>query len=151
MNQISFLILLLLFKQSMTSKSFEKSNSAQRLTIEKSILFFSPTPSPSPCSPEALSPVLYLPLSKLPPKSPRGFHGGSGGKEPACNTGDLGLIPGLGRTPGEGNGYTRQYSGLENSMDCTVHRVAKSWTPLRDFHFHFQKKSLTKGQRTYLK
>ena len=67
MNQISFLILLLLlflFKQSMTSKSFEKSNSAQRLTIEKSILFFSPTPSPSPCSPEALSPVVYLPLSK---------------------------------------------------------------------------------------
>lgn len=58
----SVLILLLLFKQSMTSKSFEKSNSAQRLTTEKSILF-SPT---SPCSPEALSPVVYLPLSKYP-------------------------------------------------------------------------------------
>ena len=64
MNQISFLILLLLlFKQSRTSKSFEKSNSAQRLTIEKTILF-SPTPSPTPRSPEALSPAVYLPLPK---------------------------------------------------------------------------------------
>ena len=39
----------------------------------------------------------------------------------ACNTGDLGLIPGLGRSPGEGKGYPLQYSGLENSMDYTVH------------------------------
>ena len=45
-----------------------------------------------------------------------GFPGGSGGKESACNVGDLGLIPGLGRSPGEGNGYPLQYSGLENSM-----------------------------------
>jgi len=42
-------------------------------------------------------------------------------KEFACNAGDLGLIPGLGRSPGEGKGYTLQYSGLENSMDCIVH------------------------------
>ena len=44
--------------------------------------------------------------------------------------GDLGLIPGLGRFPGEGNGYLLQYSGLENSMDCIVHGVTKSWTRL---------------------
>ena len=44
-------------------------------------------------------------------------------------------IPGLGRSPGEGKGYPLQYSGLENSMDYTVHGIAKSWTRLRDFHF----------------
>ena len=49
------------------------------------------------------------------------FPGGSSGKESACNVGDLGSIPGLGRSPGEGNGYPLQYSGLENSMDCIVH------------------------------
>ena len=48
--------------------------------------------------------------------------------------GDLGSIPGLGRSPGEGNGYPLQYSGLENSMDCLVHGVAKSWTRMKDFH-----------------
>ena len=46
-----------------------------------------------------------------------GFPGGSDGKESACNVGDLGLIPELERSPGEGNGYPLQYSGLENSMD----------------------------------
>ena len=45
------------------------------------------------------------------------FAGGSAGKESACNVGDLGSIPGLGRSPGEGNGYSLQYSGLENYMD----------------------------------
>ena len=67
------------------------------------------------------------------------FPGGSVGKESACNAGDLGLIPGLGRSPGEGNGYTLQYSCLENSMDMDyiVHGVAKSRTRLSDFHFHF--------------
>ena len=57
------------------------------------------------------------------------------GKESARNAGDLGLIPGLGRSPGEGKGYTLQYSGLENSMDCTVHGVAKSQTQLNNFQF----------------
>ena len=66
-----------------------------------------------------------------------GFPCGSAGKESACNAGDLGLIPGLGRSPGEGKGYTLQYSGLENSMDCIVHGVAKSRTRLSNFHFHF--------------
>ena len=60
---------------------------------------------------------------------------GSAGKESTCNVGDLGLIPGLGRSPGEGKGYPLQYSGLENSMDYTVHGVAKSWTRLNDFTF----------------
>ena len=63
-----------------------------------------------------------------------GFPGGSAGKESACNVGDLGLIPGLGRSPGEENGYPLQYSGLENSINCTVHGVATSWTQLSDFH-----------------
>ena len=59
------------------------------------------------------------------------------GKESACNEGDLGLIPGLGRSPREGNGYLLQYSYLENSMDrivwwATVHPVANSQTQLSD-------------------
>ena len=66
-----------------------------------------------------------------------GFPGGSAGKESVGNAGDMGSIPGLGRSPGECNGYPLQYSGLENSMDCIVHGVAKSWTGLSDFHFHF--------------
>ena len=57
------------------------------------------------------------------------------GKESACNAGDLGSIPGLGRFPGEGNSNPFQYSGLENSIDCIIHRGAKSQKGLRDFHF----------------
>ena len=56
------------------------------------------------------------------------FPGGSAGKESAHGAGDLGLILELGRLPGEGNGYPLQCSGLENSMDCIVHTVAKSQT-----------------------
>ena len=58
-------------------------------------------------------------------------------KESACNAGDLGSISGWGRSTGERNGYPLQHSGLENSMDYIVHGVAKSWTGLSDFHFHF--------------
>ena len=65
------------------------------------------------------------------------FPCGSAGKESACNAGDLGLIPGLGRSPGEGKGCSLQYSGLEKSMDRLVRGVAKSQTRLNDFHFHF--------------
>ena len=68
-----------------------------------------------------------------------GFPCGSAGKESACNVGDLGLIPGLGRPPGEGKGCLLQYSCLENSMDCIVHEVAKDQTRLSDsfsLHFH---------------
>ena len=57
-----------------------------------------------------------------------GFPHSSVGKESACNAGDPGLIPGLGRFPGEGKGYSLQYSDLENSMDCIVHEVANSQT-----------------------
>ena len=62
-----------------------------------------------------------------------GFPGGSDGKESACNARDLGLIPGLGRSPGEGNGDPFQYFCMENSMDrgtwwATVHGVTKSQT-----------------------
>ena len=67
-----------------------------------------------------------------------GFLGGSEGKMSACNAGDLGLIPGLGRSPGEGNGNPLQYSCLENPMDrgawqATVHGVSKSRTRLSNF------------------
>ena len=61
-----------------------------------------------------------------------GFPSGSDSKESACNVGDLGSIPGMGRSPGEGKSYLLQYSGLENSMDCIVHGVAKSQTQLSD-------------------
>ena len=56
-----------------------------------------------------------------------GFPCGSADKESACNVGDLGSIPGLGRSPGEGNSYPLQYPGLENSMDCVVHGVGQQW------------------------
>ena len=61
--------------------------------------------------------------------------GDTTGKESTCNVGDLGLIPGLGRSPGEGNRNPLQYSGLENSVDYVVHGIAKSQTRLSDFHF----------------
>ena len=64
-----------------------------------------------------------------------GLPCGSAGKESACNAGRLDLIPGLGRSPGEGNSYPLQYSGLENSMDCVVPGVTKSRTRLSDFQF----------------
>ena len=57
-------------------------------------------------------------------------------KNPPAMWVDLGSVPGLGRSPGEGKGYPLQYSGLENSMDCIVHGITKSWTRLSDFHFH---------------
>ena len=68
------------------------------------------------------------------------FPHGLDGKESAHNAGDLGLIPGLGRSPGEEKRYPLQYSCLENSMDrgtwrATVHGVTKSWTQLSDYHF----------------
>ena len=80
-----------------------------------------------------------------------GFPESSVGKEFTCSAGDLGSIPGLGRSPGEGNGYPLQYSCLEDSMDYTVHGVTKSRTRLSDFHFHWGSESgitlLTPGCR----
>ena len=71
-----------------------------------------------------------------------GFPCGSDSKQSACNEGDPGLIPGLGRSPGKGNGYTLQYSCPENPMDrgawqATVHGVAKSQTRLSDIQFTY--------------
>ena len=72
-----------------------------------------------------------------------GFPSGSDGKASVCNAGDPGSIPGLGRSPGKGNGSPLQYSCLENPMDggawwATVHGITKSWTRLSDFtSLHF--------------
>ena len=63
-----------------------------------------------------------------------GFPGGSAGKESSCSVGDLGSIPGLGKSPGEGICYPLQYSGLENSTDCIVRGVTESRTRLNDSH-----------------
>ena len=65
-----------------------------------------------------------------------GFSCGSAGKESACNAGDLGSVPGLGRSPGEGK-------ATRSSIFWPVHGVAKSWTRLSNFHFHFQASSAT--------
>ena len=66
-----------------------------------------------------------------------GFPDSSVGKESTCSAGDPGLLPGMGRFPGEGKGYPLQYAGLENSMDWIIQGVAKSRTRLSDFHFTF--------------
>ena len=65
-----------------------------------------------------------------------GFPGGSAGKKSTCNVGDLGSVPGLVRSHGEGNSYHLWYSDLENSMDCIVHGVTKNLMQLSDFYFH---------------
>ena len=85
----------------------------------------------------------------------RGFPGGSDGKESSCNAGDLGSIPGSGRSPGEGNGYPLQYSCLENSMYmgaqwAIVHGVAKSQTQLSNWHFHFHFVIVRLGLKSFL-
>ena len=67
-------------------------------------------------------------MDRLPTLVFLGFPGGSAGKDSTCNVRNLGLIPGLGRSPGEGKGYPLQYSGLENSMDFKVHGIAESDT-----------------------
>ena len=69
------------------------------------------------------------------PRARDGLPCGSASKEFTYNAGDLGSIPGLERSPGEGKGYPLQYSGLEISIDYTVHGVTKSRTPLSNFHF----------------
>ena len=75
--------------------------------------------------------------SRLPTPVSLGFPCDSARKESACNVGDLGSIPGLGRSPGEEKVYPLQYSGLETSMDCIVHGVTKSQTWLSNFYFYF--------------
>ena len=80
----------------------------------------------------------------------QGFSGGSDSKESSCDVGDLGLISGSGRSPGEGNGDPLQDSCLENSMDrgawwATVHEVSKSQTRLSEFHFKFSESLKTRN------
>ena len=80
----------------------------------------------------------------------KGWLLGSDGKASACNEGDLGSIPGSGRSPGEGNGNPLWYSCLENPMDrgawwAAVHGVAKSWTQLSDFTFTYLKYELAQS------
>ena len=72
---------------------------------------------------------------RLPTLAFLGFPHGSACKESACRVEDLGSVPGLGRSPGEGNGYPLQYSDLENSMNCIVPGVRKSQTQLSNWHF----------------
>ena len=96
----------------------------------------------SPCddSKRLCSLMIYCCISEI---DILGFPGGSDDKASVCNAGDLGSIPGLGRSPGQGNGSPLQYSCLENPMDrgawpATVHGVAKSQTWLSDFtSLHF--------------
>ena len=81
-----------------------------------------------------------------------GFPGGSEVKASACNAGDQGLIPGSGRSPGEGNGNPLQYSCLENPMDggawwATVPRVTKSQTQLSDFTFSYDTNQFLEGTK----
>ena len=80
--------------------------------------------------------MIHWRRDRLPTPVFLGFPCGSAGKELACNAGGLGSIPGLGRSPGEGKDYPLWYSGLENSMDFTVHGVTKSQIWLSDLHFH---------------
>ena len=79
-----------------------------------------------------------------------GFPSGSVSKESACHAGDPALIPGLGSSPGEGNGNPLQYLCLENSMDrgtkwAKVHGVTKGPTRLSDFYFHLEEHNEIKG------
>ena len=94
-----------------------------------------------------------LPNNEL-PQSTKGSPDTWVGKESARNAGDPSLIPRLGRSPGKGKGYPLQYSGLENSMDCIVHGVAKSQTWLSDFQFsslHFHQQKATYPQTLYFR
>ena len=70
--------------------------------------------------------LIHYRRDRLPTSVFLDFSWGSAGKEYSCIAGNLGSIPGLGRSPGEGKGYPLQYSGLQNSMDCIAHGVAKS-------------------------
>ena len=78
-----------------------------------------------------------------------GFPCGSAGKESACNAGDPSSIPGLGRYPRKGKGCPLQYSGLEDSVDCSPW-VAKRWTRLSDFCFHLEAQSQTHRVRIWI-
>ena len=93
-------------------------------------------------------------IVRLPTPVYLGFPCGSAGKESAHNMGDLGLIPRLGRSPGEGKGYPLQYSCLENPMDrgawwAAVHGVTEGRTQLSNFTFTFHFHALEKEMATH--
>ena len=95
------------------------------------LIFQLPSPCPFPHPEQHMIPIL-----------PSSLLGSSDGKESACSEGDVGLIPGSGRSPGKGHGNPLQYSCLENPMDRgawqdTVYRVPKSQTGLSDYTFTF--------------
>ena len=79
------------------------------------------------------------------PLAHQGFPGGSAGKEFTCNAADLDPIRVLGRSPGEGKGYPFQHSGLENSMDCIVHRVARAGHDWATFTLAYQLAGVNEG------
>ena len=95
-----------------------KKSPAKRNTGPSTVLSASHTNRNQPCCYGLIASIIYHFFYRS-----LGFPGGSAGKESACITGDLGSIPGLGRSPGEGKGYPFQYSRLENSMDYIVHVV----------------------------
>ena len=96
----------------MLVSSVQQSDSVRHIQVS---ILFSKFFSPS---------LLYIILSSV--TCAMGFPGGSAGKESTCSAGDLGSIPGLGRSPEEWNSYPLQYSSLENAMDCIAHGVAKN-------------------------
>ena len=95
-----------------------KKSPAKRNTGPSTVLSASHTNRNQPCCYGLIASIIYHFFYRS-----LGFPGGSAGKESSCITGDLGSIPGLGRSPGEGKGYPFQYSRLENSMDYIVHVV----------------------------
>ena len=99
--------------------------------LQARILEWVAMPSSRASSPRGIEP----PSLSSPALAGWGFPCGSAGKESTCDAGNLGSILGLGRSPGEGKGYSLQYSGLENSMDYIVPGVTKSRTLLSDFNF----------------
>ena len=126
-----------------TVKGFGIVNEAEiDVFLESSCLFYDPTDVGSLISGSSAFSKPSLNISKLSVHillkpclenfghyfASMGFPCSSAGKESTCKAGDLGSIPGLGRSPGEGSGYSLRYSGLENSMDCIVHEVATSRT-----------------------
>ena len=121
-NQVKWVVLILTGKkQGMGSISYISSQSNMETTFRSNFL-----PQIVQCFP---FPHAYWYL---------GFPCGLTGKESTCNSGHSGSIPGLGRFSGEGKGYPHQYCGLENSVDCIVHGITKSWTWLSDFHWYFR-------------
>ena len=98
--------------------------------------------------------LIHIKIYLMDPKKDYGFPGGSEVKASACNVGDLGSIPGSGRSPGEGNGNPLQYSCPENPMDggawwAAVHGVAKRRTRLSNFTFTFHFHALEKEMATH--